>query len=166
MSIFKEKITTQLVYDAIVRSDTITSTDLYKILQANTKKQQHDVRNAIHRLTYNNKVERVKRGTYTLPESDIEPVKPKVETVAITAKDVFFRHYLSALTYCSGRKRQYYALTFDVDGLDHESALLSAIIENTIDFCGNQQETGYEISETSEGMDSGNTYPQIEVGQL
>lgn len=107
------------------------------------------VADALSRLVQLEIADRVSRGRYVL-----------------AGEEIFFRHYLSALAYCGGKKIQFYALTFDVNDLDREEELFNAIIEETFDSCGNWDDTGYEITESNEGMDSGNSYPEIEVGRL
>lgn len=118
-----------------------------RIIADDLKLNYNSVRSALQSLYRAGIVERPDRGIYVII-------------------DQFFRHYLSALAYCGGKKVQYYALTFDEDNSSMESELLNAIINETIDSCGNHEDTGYEISETTEGKNDENTYPQIEVGRL
>ena len=78
----------------------------------------------------------------------------------------WFRHYLAGIAYCSGKKRGVYAITFDVERNDKSGELFNALIDGTSMSCGNQSDTGYSVEATSEGRNSFNTYPSIEVGAL
>lgn len=82
------------------------------------------------------------------------------------AAEVWFRHYVATVEYCSGEKFYSYAVTFTDTPTSVERELLNAIVEETIDSCGNHEETGYSVMPTSDGRTSSNTYPSIETGEL
>jgi len=104
------------------------------------------VQHALTELVNAGIIDRIDRGIYTVEDIELQ----------------VYRHYVSVLAYCSNDKETLYALTYADFDSNIESQLLGAIIEETIDSCGNHKEIGYEISESDHEV----TYPDIEVGGL
>lgn len=78
----------------------------------------------------------------------------------------FCRKYVSQLAYCSGKKTQLYALTFEDNIKDRERFLLD-VIQITFDMkCGNFIDIGYSQMNYYEPVKASQIYPLYEVGEL
>lgn len=109
---------------------------------------RNTVRRVLQELFQSGALDKFERGYYAL------------------AAEVWFRHYVATIEYCSGEKFYSYAVTFTNSPTSAEHELLNAIIEATIDSCGNHEETGYSVMPTNDGRTGNNTFPNIETGEL
>lgn len=78
----------------------------------------------------------------------------------------FFRKYVSELAYCSGKKTQLYALTYEDNKINRESYLEDIILAFYDQKCGNFMETGYSQMEYFDKITQSKIYPLYEVGTL
>lgn len=77
------------------------------------------------------------------------------------------RKFVSGLFYCGGRKRQYFAQTYEFNNIDRERELIDEI-ESTFGNCSDMRENhGYSDDIISEGqVPRSQIFPFMEVGEL
>lgn len=107
------------------------------------------IRRVLGNLARNEEISRVERGLYR------------------TGRDETRRKFVSGLFYCGGKKRQFFAETFEKNTIDREEELISAI-ESAFGNCSDMRlNHGYTDDIFTEGQVPDSViYPTIEVGEL
>lgn len=77
----------------------------------------------------------------------------------------FIRKFVSGLFYCGGKKRQFFAVTYEEDDADRELELLQ-FLEETYRNCSDMR-SNHGYSEDFESPDNeSHIWPNIETGEL
>jgi len=79
----------------------------------------------------------------------------------------FRRKFVSGLFYCSGRKRQFFALTFEANNRDREEELVQFLEDEIASDCSELRENhGYSDESGFDSETSVPRYPDIQGGEL
>lgn len=105
---------------------------------------------------------------------EISRIEPGLFKVERTSKEVgeeldgtFRRKFVSGLFYCNGKKRQFFAITFEDDDISREEELIRFLENEIASDCSELRENhGYSDQSGFEDTESIPRYPEIDGGEL
>ena len=119
------------------------------------------IRRILGGLVNSGEISRVESGLFRVPERD------DTSRFGGQIDGNLVRKYVSGLFYCSNKKRQFFAATFERNDIDRESELLDRLDEEFSDRCSDIRDNyGYSQDEFFESETNLAIYPEIEVGEL
>jgi len=116
------------------------------------------VRRVLSQLVSDGEIRRVEPGLFSRVDST---------RLGGQVDGTYRRKFVSGLFYCGGKKRQFFATTFEIDNISREEELIRFLENGIASNCSELRENhGYSDEPGFEDRESFPRYPNIEGGEL